>query len=77
MGEQLCRDLVTAGWHVAMADIQENPELSAELGDKAKYLPYRCLGLRLAGGTIQCRIPSSRVGTATKTQALRVISLTL
>lgn len=37
MGEQLCRDLVTAGWHVAMADIQENPELSAELGDKAKY----------------------------------------
>lgn len=37
MGEQLCRDLVTAGWHIAMADIQGNPELSAQLGDKAKY----------------------------------------
>lgn len=37
MSEQLCRDLVTAGWHVLMADIQENPELSEELGNKAKY----------------------------------------
>lgn len=37
MGLALSRELVAKGWKVAMADIQENSELSEELGDAARF----------------------------------------
>lgn len=37
MGEALSRTLIERGWTVAMADIQENPSLSASLGAKARF----------------------------------------
>lgn len=37
MGEALSEDLVSKGWQVAMADIQQNAELSGKLGDSASY----------------------------------------
>lgn len=37
MGEALSDDLVSKGWQVAMADIQENAQLSAKLGDSASF----------------------------------------
>jgi NAD(P)-dependent dehydrogenase (short-subunit alcohol dehydrogenase family) len=42
MGEALARDLVSKGWKVACADIQEGPgeTLAKELGPNAKY--FKC-----------------------------------
>jgi NAD(P)-dependent dehydrogenase (short-subunit alcohol dehydrogenase family) len=37
MGEALSEDLVKRGWQVAMADIQQNADLSAKLGEKASF----------------------------------------
>lgn len=37
MGEALTEDLVSKGWQVAMADIQQNNALTAKLGDKASF----------------------------------------
>ena len=37
MGLALSRELVSKGWKVALADIQENAELSKELGDSAQF----------------------------------------
>ncbi|KAL4893689.1 hypothetical protein BDV59DRAFT_192857 [Aspergillus ambiguus] len=37
MGEALSEDLVDRGWQVAMADIQNNAELTSKLGDNATF----------------------------------------
>ncbi|KAF9891662.1 hypothetical protein FE257_003674 [Aspergillus nanangensis] len=37
MGEALSEDLVSKGWQVAMADIQQNPELASRLGESASF----------------------------------------
>ena len=37
MGEALAEDLVSKGWQVAMADIQQNADLAAKLGDSASF----------------------------------------
>ncbi|KAH9827356.1 15-hydroxyprostaglandin dehydrogenase [NAD(+)] [Teratosphaeria destructans] len=37
MGEALTRDLVSRGWWVAMADIQENQTLALDMGPRARF----------------------------------------
>jgi 3-hydroxyisobutyrate dehydrogenase-like beta-hydroxyacid dehydrogenase len=37
MGMALVRSLVKRGWKVAVADINENKELAAELGDESMF----------------------------------------
>lgn len=37
IGMALVRDLVSRGWKVAIADVQENEALMEELGEKAAY----------------------------------------
>lgn len=37
MGEALAEDLVSKGWHVAMADIQQNAGLASKLGNSASF----------------------------------------
>lgn len=37
MGEALSEDLVSKGWQVAMADIQENAGLATKLGNSASF----------------------------------------
>ncbi|KAK4988542.1 hypothetical protein LTR50_003837 [Elasticomyces elasticus] len=40
IGSALSRDLVSNGWEVAMADLNDNQALSEELGSKARF--FRC-----------------------------------
>ena len=40
MGEAITRELVLRGWFVGMADIRENPSLTKEFGNSAKF--YQC-----------------------------------
>ena len=56
MGLALARDLVQRGWKVAIADINENKEFAAELGDASTFYKTNVADYDRCDGNSLCDI---------------------